>query len=98
MLTERQQTVFEQCRESTHNNEHLSNREEILVGLAAAIALDCDHCVRYYVFKAKKAGIDKSTVSEILAKVMVVSANKKRLRADEVLSHCFGKTLTEDIA
>ena len=68
--------------ESTHANEHLDPAEGILVGLTAAIALNCQPCIRYYQSQAKKAGISEGKVSEVLAKILAVSANKKRLQTE----------------
>ena len=72
--------------ESTHANEHLDAGEGILVGLTAAIALNCQPCIRYYLSQAKKAGISEGKVSEVVAKIMAVSANQKRLQTEEVLN------------
>jgi len=97
MMTYRQQQLFEQFRESTHANEHLNAEEGIIVGLTAAMALDCKPCLRYYISLAKRAGISEGKVSEVLAKVMVVSANKKRLSANDAMHRCFGKEMPEDV-
>jgi len=48
MLTEKQQQAYEQFYESTHDNEFLDEKTELLVGLAAAMALDCAPCSNYY--------------------------------------------------
>jgi alkylhydroperoxidase/carboxymuconolactone decarboxylase family protein YurZ len=72
--------------ESIHANEHLDAAEGILVGLTAAIALNCRPCIRYYQSRAEKAGISEGKVSEVVAKIMAVSANKKRLQTEEVLN------------
>ena len=72
--------------ESTHANEHLDAGEGILVGLSAAIALNCQPCICYYQSQAKKAGISEGAVSEVVAKIMAVSANQKRLQTEEVLN------------
>ena len=56
----------------------------ILVGLTAAITLNCQSCLRYYKSRAEKAGISEGKVSEVVAKIMAVSANKKRLQTEEV--------------
>lgn len=98
MLTSRQHELFEQFRDSTHANEHLDAGEGILVGLTAAMALDCQQCIRYYLSQAKKAGISEGKVSEVVAKVMAVSANQKRLQTEEVLGSYFEKTLIGEIA
>jgi len=84
MLTEKQQKAYEQFYESTHDNEFLDEKTELLVGLAAAMALDCAPCSNYYLGKAKSAGIKKGEISEVLAKVMAVSAGQKRLQFEEV--------------
>jgi alkylhydroperoxidase/carboxymuconolactone decarboxylase family protein YurZ len=69
--------------DSTINNEFLDAKTELLVGLAAAMALNCIPCQRYYLDRAKSAGITKGEVSEVLAKVMAVSAGQKRLQFEE---------------
>ena len=84
MLTERQQKAYEQLYASTHSNEFLDEKTELLVGLAAAMALDCTPCSHYYLKKAKSAGIRKGEISEVLAKVMAVSAGQKRLQLKDV--------------
>jgi len=98
MLTDRQQEIFDEFRESTHANEYLSERDELLAGLAAAMALDCTPCVRYYALKAKAAGIEQGAISEVLAKVMVVSANKKRLQTGEILGRYFEPAPADEVA
>lgn len=69
--------------DSTINNEFLDAKTELLVGLAAAMALNCIPCQRYYLDRAKSAGITKGEISEVLAKVMAVSAGQKRLQFEE---------------
>lgn len=58
---------------------------EILVGLSAAISLNCQTCTKYYHEKSKQAGIKKGEISEVIAKVMAVSAGQKRLQTEEVI-------------
>ena len=69
--------------DSTIDNEFLDAKIEVLVGLAAAMALNCIPCQRYYLDRAKSAGIAKDEISEVLAKVMAVSAGQKRLQFEE---------------
>jgi alkylhydroperoxidase/carboxymuconolactone decarboxylase family protein YurZ len=83
MLTERHLTAYKAFYESTLRNEFLDSRTELLVGLAAAMALNCIPCQRYYLDRAKAAGITKGEVSEVLAKVMAVSAGQKRLQFED---------------
>jgi alkylhydroperoxidase/carboxymuconolactone decarboxylase family protein YurZ len=85
MLTKRQQELYSSFYESTHKNEFLDQKIEILVGLSAAMAMDCAPCIRYYLEQAKKADISKDEISEVLAKVMAVAAGQKRLQMQEVV-------------
>lgn len=83
MLSKNQQKLYDVFYNSTHHNEHLNQKTEILVGLSAAIAMDCTPCTRYYLEQAKKAEISKGEISEVLAKVMAVAAGQKRLQTLE---------------
>jgi len=85
ILTDKQNKFYNSFYESTHNNEHLSNKTEILVGLSAALAMNCEPCTNYYLKIAKKSNINKGEVSEVIAKVMAVAAGQKRLQAQEIL-------------
>jgi AhpD family alkylhydroperoxidase len=85
MLTKRQQELYNSFYDSTHNNEYLEQKTEILVGLSAAMAMNCAPCVRYYLQQAKQAGVSEGEISEVLAKVMAVAAEQKRLQMEEVL-------------
>jgi alkylhydroperoxidase/carboxymuconolactone decarboxylase family protein YurZ len=85
MLTKRQQVLYNSFYESTHKNEYLDRKTEVLVGLSAAMAMDCKPCTLYYLKRAKKAKISKAEISEVLAKVMAVAAGQKRLQMKEVL-------------
>ena len=84
MLTKEQQGLYDAFYESTHNNEYLDKKTEVLVGLSAAIAMNCSPCTRHYLELADKANIPEGAVSEVLAKVMAVAAGQKRLQTQEV--------------
>ena len=84
MLTKRQQQLYDAFYQSTHKNEYLDQKTEVLVGLSAAMAMNCAPCTRYYLEQAKKAKTSKGEVSEVLAKVMAVAAGQKRLQMQEV--------------
>lgn len=86
MLTENQKKHYDAFYESTHQNEFLDAKTELLVGLAAAIAMNCKPCTHYYLRQAKKGGIVKGEISEVVAKVMAVSAGQKKLQTNAVLS------------
>jgi len=85
ILTDRQQELYDSFYESTHNNVHIDTKTEILVGLSAALAMNCSPCTSYYLKEAKISNITKGEVSEVLAKVMAVAAGQKRLQAQEVI-------------
>lgn len=85
MLKKNQQDLYDAFYESTHNNEYLDQKTEILVGLSAAIAMNCIPCTHYYLKVAKKAKIKKGELSEVLAKVMAVAAGQKKLQTNEAL-------------
>ncbi|MDH3353683.1 MAG: carboxymuconolactone decarboxylase family protein [Chromatiales bacterium] len=86
MLTKNQQKLYDSFYESTHQNEYLDLQTELLVGLSAAMAMNCAPCTRYYLEQAKKSNIEKGAISEVLAKVMAVSAGQKRLQLVEVIN------------
>lgn len=87
MLTKNQQELYNAFYESTHENEYLDQKTEVLVGLSAAIAMNCEPCTKYYLHKAKKAHVTKGEISEVIAKVMAVAAGQKKLQVSEVLDH-----------
>ena len=85
MLTKRQQVLYDSFYTSTHENEHLDHKTEVLVGLSAAMAMNCKPCTTYYLEKSREAGVTKGEIAEVLAKVMAVAAGQKRLQMQAVL-------------
>lgn len=85
MLTTKQNDAYNLFYESTHKNEFLDTKTELLIGLSAAIAMNCKPCTQYYLTKAKELGITKGEISELLAKVMAVAAGQKKLQTMDVL-------------
>ena len=85
MLKKEQQELYDAFYESTHKNEYLDQKTEVLVGLSAAIAMNCIPCTHYYLKESKKAKIKKGELSEVLAKVMAVAAGQKKLQTNEAL-------------
>jgi alkylhydroperoxidase/carboxymuconolactone decarboxylase family protein YurZ len=85
ILTKKHQKLYESFYESTHNNDYLDTKTEILVGLSAALAMNCSPCTSYYLKVAKKENISKGEIKEVLAKVMAVAAGQKRLQLQEVI-------------
>lgn len=88
MLTKRQQALYDNFYESTHDNEYLDHKTEVLVGLSAAMAMNCAPCTAYYLEQSRNAGIVKAEIAEVLAKVMAVAAGQKRLQMQAVLEDC----------
>ena len=87
MLTDKQKELYNSFYESTHNNEYLSSKTELLVGLSAALAMNCEPCTNYYLKLAKKNNISKGEISEVIAKVMAVSAGQKKLQAETIINN-----------
>ncbi len=85
MLNAEQKALYDAFYESTHNTRYLDQKSEVLVGLAAAMAMNCAPCTDYYLQQAKEAQVSKGELSEVLAKVMAVAAGQKRLQVQEVL-------------
>ena len=86
MLTEEQNKKYDEFYETTHNNEYLDSKTELLVGLSAAIAMNCQPCTKYYLLNAKKAYIKQGEISEVIAKVMAVAAGQKKLQTLEIFN------------
>lgn len=85
ILTKKHKELYDLFYESTHSNEHLDSKTEILIGLSATMAMNCEPCTHYYFKKAKQAKISKGEISETLAKVMAVAAGQKRLQFQAVV-------------
>ena len=81
-----QKEKYDEFYNSTHNNEFLDNKTEVLVGLAASIAMNCKPCTGYYLRLAKKEKVVEGEISEVIAKVMAVSAGQKRLQSSEAVA------------
>ncbi len=87
MLTKDHQERYDAFYESTHHNEFLDERTELLVGLSAAMAMNCAPCTAYYLKRARAARLSKGEIGEVVAKVMAVAAGQKRLQAMEVIKN-----------
>ena len=85
MLTDKQQSLYDAFYQSTHDNQHLDEKTELLIGLSAAMAMNCAPCTRYYLEKARRTGISKGEIAEVLAKVMAVAAGQKRLQLADIV-------------
>ena len=84
-LSTKQKALYDAFYESTHDDGVLDKKTELLVGLSAALASDCEPCAAYYVKACTKEGISKEEMQAVLAKVMAVAAGQKRLQAEEIV-------------
>lgn len=85
MLNQRQWSLYDAFYESTHKNEFLDQKTEVLVGLTTAIDMNCKPCTKHYLNQAKQVGAEQGEVSEVLAKVIAVATGQKRLQMQEIL-------------
>jgi len=65
---------------STSRGAVLDERTMVLIGLAAAMAVDCEPCTEAYLAKCKEHGISDAETADVLAKVMAVSAGKRKIK------------------
>jgi alkylhydroperoxidase/carboxymuconolactone decarboxylase family protein YurZ len=88
MLNKHQHVLYDAFYQSTHSGQSLDQKTETLVGLAAAMAMNCQPCTGYYLRQAKQAEVSSGEISEVLAKVMAVAAGQKRLQAQQAFDQC----------
>jgi len=79
MLNSRHSDAWSSFYASTTKGAVLDERTMALIGLAAAIALDCEPCAEAYLAKCKEHGISDAEIADVLAKVMAVSAGKRKI-------------------
>lgn len=84
-LNDEQTKLYDAFYESTHEAGALDQKTELLVGLSAAMAMNCEQCTAYYLEKCETADISRAELSAVLAKVMAVAAGQKRLQAAAVV-------------
>jgi len=70
---------------STTKGAVLDEKTMILIALATAIAIDCEPCAEYYLTKGKEVGITDPEISDVLAKVMAVSAGKHKIKFSRIV-------------
>lgn len=85
MLNSRHSGTWSSFYASTAKGSVLDERTMSLIGLAAAIACDCEPCVESYLTKCNEVGITDVEISDVLAKVMAVSAGKNKVKFSRVM-------------
>ncbi len=54
-----------------------------IVGLSAAMAMNCKPCTSFYIRLCKSNNVSADEIDAVLVKVMAVAAGQKRLQATE---------------
>jgi AhpD family alkylhydroperoxidase len=70
---------------STKKGTVLDERTMSLIGLAASIAFDCEPCTEGYLAQCDGHGVSDAEIADVLAKVMAVSAGKKKVQLSRTL-------------
>ena len=84
-LSTKQQDLYDKFYESTHETDALDTKTECLVGLAAAMASNCEPCTTFYLKRCQSNRVSKQEIQAVLAKVMAVAAGQKRLQSKRSL-------------
>lgn len=85
MLNSRHAEPWSSFYASTTKGAVLDERTMILIALATAIAIDCEPCAEHYLTKCKEIGITDAEISDVLAKVMAVSAGKNKIKFSRIV-------------
>ncbi len=80
MLNEKHKEPWSAFYQSTIRGNSLDEREMVIVGLAAAMALDCHPCTKHYLEECAAHDLDPVAIQDVLAKVMAVAAGKKNIQ------------------
>ncbi len=87
MLNPKHADLWSSFYASTGCGAVLDERTMVLIGLAASMAIDCEPCTEAYLGACKKHSISKAEIADVLAKVMAVSAGKKKIKLSRTLEH-----------
>ncbi len=85
MLNSPHAATWSSFYESTTKGSVLDARIMILIALATAIAVDSEPCAEHYLTKCKEIGITDAEISDVLAKVMAVSAGKHKIQFSRIV-------------
>lgn len=84
-LSAKQNKLYSEFYDSTHDDGVLDAKTLLLVGLSAAIGMNCQPCTAYYMKMCKDSGISRCEIQSVLAKVMAIAAGQKRIQLEKVL-------------
>ena len=85
MLNSRHSDAWSSFYASTTKGSVLDERTMILIGLAAAIAVDCEPCAEHYLAKCKEIAVTDAEIADVLAKVMAVNAGKNKIKFSRII-------------
>lgn len=85
MLNSRHSELWTAFYARTTCGSALDEKTMLLIGLATAIAVDCEPCAESYLTKCKEIGISDAAIADVLAKVMAVSAGKTKIKFSRVV-------------
>lgn len=90
MLNSKHARPWSEFYASTASGAALDERTMVLIGLAASIAVDCEPCAEAYLAECKKHSITEIEIADVLAKVMAVSAGKRKIKLSRSLEKMKG--------
>jgi AhpD family alkylhydroperoxidase len=70
---------------STKKGAVLDERTMALIGLAASIAVDCEPCAEAYLSECREHSVSDAEIADVLAKVMAVSAGKRKIKFSRIV-------------
>ena len=85
-LPEKQAAAFQAFYNSARHNDVLDEKTTVMIHLAAAMAVACSPCMKYYLSQVEDVGITQEEIGIIQAIVMAVSAGRIREQFSEVLT------------
>jgi alkylhydroperoxidase/carboxymuconolactone decarboxylase family protein YurZ len=86
MLNARHAETWSSFYASTTAGSALDEKTMLLIGLAAAIAVDCEPCAESYLAKCQETGIPDAAIADVLAKVMAVSAGRNKIKFSRLVA------------
>ena len=91
-----QKEAFDVFYKSARHSGLIDNKTSLMIHLAAAMAVACIPCARYYLEQVDEAGLTDDEISAIKTIVMAVSAGRVKMQFDEVLSSEAGGCLEDE--
>ena len=90
MLNSKHARPWSEFYASTGSGAALDERIMVLIGLAASIAVDCEPCTEAYLAECRKHSVSDIEIADVLAKVMAVSAGKRKIKLSRILEKTKG--------